>query len=168
MGLIAFAIMLLVGCINIFNAAHAFVDLMGSPRSEYFDKKVLGFSMSAIDQFLIATFFFIFSFGIFKLFLTRPGDQKYELTAFKVNNLDDLRDKLGKTIVLAIIIDYFKLALELTYNSSLTLLYLAIGILIIAIALFFTRGLVSSIKDKESGQSKIDLSDLTQIENPPG
>jgi len=56
-----------------------------------------------------------------------------------ITNLDDLKTKLGRVVIMVLIVVFFKQALEMTYTSPLDLLYLSLGALGISLALYFTR-----------------------------
>lgn len=151
-GLVAFIIMLILGCIEIFKALQALI-MSIYDSTAYSNKKVIDYAISAIDAYFIGTVFFIFSFGIYKLFLAKPSSQKYLTTVFKVENLDDLKNNLGNAIILALIISYFGVALELEYTSVLSLLYSALGVFVLAAALLLTKKFfVQSNKTKNDSE----------------
>jgi uncharacterized membrane protein YqhA len=59
-----------------------------------------------------------------------------------VSSLDDLKDKVARLILLVFTIEFFQRALHLRYDSSLDLLYLAGGVLLIS-GTFYLIGLRS-------------------------
>ncbi len=95
-----------------------------------------------VEGFLFALVLLIFALGIYELFIRDIGAADASPTskrAFRVESLDDLKEKLAKVIFLILIVRYFEYALDLPVKSSLDLLYLAVGILLIGVALYLTK-----------------------------
>jgi uncharacterized membrane protein YqhA len=57
-----------------------------------------------------------------------------------IENLDDLKDRLAKVVLLILIVKFFEQVLSLTFETPLELLYLAVGIALVAGALFLSHG----------------------------
>ena len=55
-----------------------------------------------------------------------------------IRSLDDLKDRLGKVVLLVLVIRFFQQALALDLSSPLELLYLGGGILLVGAALYLT------------------------------
>ncbi len=95
-----------------------------------------------IDAYLFATILLIFALGLYELFVSKI--EAAENSAFAerillVRSLDDLKDRLAKVIFLILIVKYFEYALEQQIHTSLDLLMLALGIALIALAIYLTR-----------------------------
>jgi uncharacterized membrane protein YqhA len=56
-----------------------------------------------------------------------------------IRSLDDLKEKLAKIIFLILIVRYFEYALDTNISTASDLLSLAPGIVLIAIAIWFTK-----------------------------
>lgn len=101
--------------------------------------------VSSVDVFLFALVLIIFGVGVYELFIAnvdpeeKPADSRP--TWLKISSVDDLKSSLGKVILMVLIVSFFKHVLEITAEmwSPLALLYLAIGILLIAGALYLTH-----------------------------
>lgn len=101
--------------------------------------------VSSVDVFLFALVLIIFGVGVYELFIANidPEDKPADTrpTWLKISSVDDLKSSLGKVILMVLIVSFFKHVLEITTDmwSPLALLYLAIGILLIAGALYLTH-----------------------------
>ena len=101
--------------------------------------------VSSVDVFLFALVLIIFGVGVYELFIANvdPEDKPADMrpTWLKISSVDDLKSSLGKVILMVLIVSFFKHVLEITSDmwSPLALLYLAIGILLIAGALYLTH-----------------------------
>jgi len=99
--------------------------------------------VSSVDTYLFATVLLIFSIGMYELFINKigsasrhPGSSPHWL---KVSSLDDLKSSLGKVILMILIVWFFEKSLVIEYHTSLDLLYLGIGILLVSWALYLTN-----------------------------
>ncbi len=109
---------------------------------EVLSQKLVASAIASIDMFLIATFLLIFSLGLYELFVSKidiaEKDPRSSRVLF-ITNLEDLKTKLGRVVIMVLIVTFFKKALELSYKTPLDLLYLSLGALGIALALYFTH-----------------------------
>ena len=56
-----------------------------------------------------------------------------------IHSLDDLKDRLAKVVLMILIVTFFKNVIHTTFEDPLNILYLGVGILFIALALFFSH-----------------------------
>jgi uncharacterized membrane protein YqhA len=109
------------------------------------DRKVLKIEMvahtvGAIDGFLLATILLIFSLGLYELFISDIDEAKNSGQSAKVlviNSLDDLKSKLAKVILMILVVTFFEFSLSMSFTGALDLVYFALGILMISLALYF-------------------------------
>jgi uncharacterized membrane protein YqhA len=95
-----------------------------------------------VDGYLFATILIIFALGIYELFISKIDaieDSTIASRVLLIKNLDDLKDRLAKVVFLILIVRYFQYALEAEIHTTLDLLYLAVGIALIAVALYLTK-----------------------------
>ena len=95
-----------------------------------------------VDGYLFATILIIFALGLYELFISKIDAIENSPVAPRlllIRSLDDLKERLAKVVFLILIVRYFEYALESTPSTPLDLLYLAIGIALIAIALYLTK-----------------------------
>ena len=120
--------------------------------------------VSSVDVFLFALVLIIFGVGVYELFIANvdPEDKPAESrpTWLKISSVDDLKSSLGKVILMVLIVSFFKHVLEIDSEhwTPTSLLYLAIGILLISGALYLTHkssGDEHPVKSKEGGKEGI-------------
>ncbi|MGE3537440.1 MAG: YqhA family protein [Candidatus Tectimicrobiota bacterium] len=97
--------------------------------------------IKAVDNYLIAAILLLFALGLYELFISRmdaAGRRQLMPQRLQVHNLDDLKDRIAKLILLVLVIEFFQHALELSYTTPIDLLYLAIGVLLISGAFYLS------------------------------
>jgi uncharacterized membrane protein YqhA len=106
---------------------------------EKFHEMIVGGLIGAIDLYLMAVVMFIFSFGIYELFISPIDIAKKESVSkvLEIHSLDELKDKLGKVIVMVLIVNFFQRVLFTSYSGAVDLMYFAGSILALALALYF-------------------------------
>jgi len=95
-----------------------------------------------VDLYLVATFMLIFAMGLYELFIGRiEAAEESEVGArlLRIHDLDDLKDRLTKIVMLILAMLFLEFALKLTPGTYLELLQLALGGVLIAGALFLSR-----------------------------
>lgn len=95
-----------------------------------------------VDGYLLGTVLLIFALGLYELFISRIDQAEKSETASRVliiHNLDDLKNRLAKVILMILIVKYFEHAVSMDFSSPMDLLYLAGGIALIGLALFLTH-----------------------------
>ena len=107
--------------------------------------------IALIDGYLLGAFMFIFGFGLYELFLADFQEAKSSEASgriLRIKSLDDLKTRLGKVILIILIVEIFKDAFEIKADSPLDLLYVAAAIALIGLALYLTRGSGSERKNE--------------------
>ena len=107
---------------------------------ENFHEMIVGGIIGAVDLYLIAVVLLIFSFGIYELFISEIDDAENSEVGSKIlaiHSLDELKDKLGKVVVMVLIVSFFKKVIHMNFSTPLEMLYLAGSILFLALALYF-------------------------------
>ncbi len=103
---------------------------------------ILAHIVDTVDGYLLATVMLIFAMGLYELFISKiDAVENSELAerVLLIKNLDDLKDRLAKVILLMLVVKFFQYALELKYSNPLELLYLAVGIVLVAGALYLSH-----------------------------
>lgn len=90
-----------------------------------------------LDTFLLSSVLFIFSFGLYELFVS-PIDKSQEHTtqAFQIKSIDQLKQKLGKVIIMLLVIKVFAFLVEIKPTDMIEMLYLAIIVLLVSVSLW--------------------------------
>ena len=103
--------------------------------------EVLGEFVGGVDLYLVGIALLIFSYGTYELLISdvSPG-RKGNGTSFKgvldVKSLDDLKEKLVKVLVVALLVVAFKSMIALPIPDRLSLLYYSIALLLLTFCAF--------------------------------
>lgn len=96
--------------------------------------------ISSVDAFLFATVLLIFAMGIYELFISKidPASRTAESRPnwLQIHSLDDLKGAVGKVILMILIVRLFEQAVKMKYERPLDLLYLGLGVVFVAAALY--------------------------------
>ena len=109
--------------------------------------------ITMIDGYLLGAFMLIFGFGLYELFLAQIQEAKASRMSARilhVESLDDLKSRLGKVILIILIVEIFKDGFQIKAQSPLDVLYVAAGIALIGLALYLTHSSGSEKKKAES------------------
>lgn len=120
-----------------------FIDItfFGAPDDD-FHITAVSHIITAVDDFLLAIVLLIFAFGMYELFISdievaREGDNHSKV--LMITSLDDLKDRLGKVILMILIVAFFKNVLHVKFDDPLNILYMGAGILCVALASYFSH-----------------------------
>ena len=110
--LLAAVIMFLKGCIELVQAAIAFVPaLWHFQPTQADDKQVLVSVMPAIDYYLFATALLIFSMGSYELSISEIDPASRGASSrpnwLNMRSLDDLKSHMGKVITMILVVNFF-------------------------------------------------------------
>ncbi|WP_346797479.1 YqhA family protein [Halomonas sp. Bachu 37] len=92
----------------------------------------------AVDIYLIAIVLLIFGLGVYRLFVS-PIEQAEEHTPrhpFNVQSFDQLKDKIARVVILAVIIEFFRAVVDIRFQTPLDAIYLALSVLALSAALY--------------------------------
>lgn len=92
----------------------------------------------AVDLYLIAVVLLIFAFGLYELFISDIDIAKSSTSSkiLEIKNLDQLKDKLAKVIVMVLIVSFFNRVLHMEIKNSTDMLYFALSILALSGGLY--------------------------------
>lgn len=97
--------------------------------------------ISSIDLFLIGIVLLIFGFGVYELFVKEINFAKARFieSTLQIKNLDQLKNKIIKVVIIVLIVKYFEKILKLSQNftSPLDILYFSTSILCICFGYYF-------------------------------
>lgn len=109
--------------------------------------------VEVVDGYLLATVMLIFSLGLYELFISDIDEAHGSRASSKIlviENLDDLKARLAKVILMILIVTLFEHALKMKMNSALDLLYLGGSIALIGLALYLTHAAEAHDGDKDN------------------
>lgn len=121
--------------------------------------EAVGMVVKVIDIFLLAIVLMIFGLGLYELYISKI-DHAYEnhdesaTHMLSITSLDDLKSRLGKVIMMILIVKFFEMAIGMEIEGIQDLLIFSAGILMIAMTLF-----VSERVAHKSGEWKTRASD---------
>ena len=119
-------------------------ELAGHETEQHGGSAVITILISAVDEFLFATVLLIFSLGLYELFISNIDQMKSDMAKrpswLRVSSLDDLKESLGKVILMILIVTFLKKTLIIQFQNAIDLLFLGIGILLVSGAMYLTHG----------------------------
>lgn len=104
--------------------------------------ELLSAFVSSVDIYLFAMVLVIFGVGIYELFINKIdpvlNNQTVRPSWLQISSIDDLKSSLGKVILMVLIVSFLSITLthKTAYSEPLHLLYLAGGVLLVALALY--------------------------------
>ena len=96
--------------------------------------------ITAVDDFLLAIVLLIFALGVYELHIDKLDfirDNEAAGKLLQIESLDDLKDRLGKVILMILIVTFFKNVLTVKFDDPLNILYMGGGIFLVALASYF-------------------------------
>ncbi|AAC06600.1 YqhA family protein [Aquifex aeolicus] len=139
MSLFASLLLFLAG---VYEIIYPVIKLVDTGDYEIFQRKILASVISSLDLFLIATFLIIFSLGLYELFISKidPAERDQRSSRILiVRNLEDLKMKLGKIVIMVLSVYFFKQALFFNFTQSIDFLFFGLGLVSIALALYLSH-----------------------------
>ncbi len=140
-GLIGAFILFIVASMDIYNvAAYVINTIITHAHPEHFHEDIVAGIIGAVDLYLIAVVMFIFSFGLYELFISNidaAGDKDDDNKILNITSLDQLKDKIAKVIVMVLVVSFFQKVLHMEYNTALEMMYFALSITALSIGLYF-------------------------------
>ena len=132
-----------IDVMNLFSHALHYADstLTVEARKALHDSTV-SHIVEVVDGYLLATVMLIFSLGMYELFISdidQAHGNKSSSKILVINNLDDLKSRLAKVILMILIVTLFENALNMHLGTPLDLVYLGASIALIALALYLTH-----------------------------
>mgnify|MGYP003457592339 FL=1 len=140
-GLIGAIILFIVASVDIFEVLVYTLDVyLNGLHPENFHEEIVSKIIGAVDLYLIAVVMLIFAFGLYELFISKidaAENSKSGNNILAIHSLDQLKDKIAKVIVMVLIVSFFQKVLHTSYDGALQMLYFALSIGILSVALFF-------------------------------
>jgi uncharacterized membrane protein YqhA len=114
--------------------------------------------VEVVDGYLLALVMVIFSLGMYELFISDIDEARASHTSSRIlviEDLDDLKNRLAKVILMILIVKLFEWALKLPLQTPLDLVYLATSIALVGLALFLTHA-AEGTQHQGRGDSGVD------------
>ena len=115
-------------------------DLVGEARKD-FRAETVTHVVEIIDGYLLATVLLIFALGLYELFISKieQAESSETPSVLAIHSLDDLKTRLGRVIIMILIVNFFEHAITMDFHGPLDLLALAGGIALIGLTLYLTH-----------------------------
>lgn len=136
----------LVGAIILFVVAsydvasitgYTYHGLFAHPHPENFHENIVAAIIGAVDLYLIAVVMFIFSFGIYELFISHIDEAEGQHgQILEIHNLDQLKDKIAKVIVMVLVVNFFQRVLHTKFETPEEMMYFAFSITALSAGLY--------------------------------
>jgi uncharacterized membrane protein YqhA len=98
--------------------------------------------VEVVDGYLLAVVLLIFSLGLYELFISdidQAHGSKASSKILVISNLDDLKSRLAKVILMIMIVTLFEEAINMHISQPIDLIYMGGAIALIALALYLTH-----------------------------
>ena len=134
--------------IGVQSTAKAASEVISSIRTgeEADANRVIVYLISSLDEFLLGIILIIISLGVYELFISEIDVIKSEKDGKSLypkwltfHSLEELKATLTKVIIIILMVYFFKSVVLLKFTQPLSILYLAISILLIALANYFSH-----------------------------
>lgn len=116
--------------------------------------------ITAVDDSLLAMVLLIFGLGVYELHIRKikyANDNVRTGKILQITSLDDLKDRLGKVILMILIVAFFKNVIHVEFDSPLKVLYMGGGIVLVALAGYLGRkGHVGTHQAQEPDKMRAD------------
>ena len=130
----------LVGSFKIVKSlTHPFLKDSGSATAINLDvNEMLKLIIGAIDFYLIGVVLLMFSFGIYELFVSKIdiARKNLDVTILEVENIDQLKNKIIKVIIMVLIVSFFERILTMPYSTPQDMMYFAFSILALSLGVY--------------------------------
>lgn len=131
-----------LGSYEIYHSIVHFNPITNTEYSADHSKMLLGL-ITAIDLYLIGVVLLIFGFGIYELFISKIDIARADegVTILEIENLDELKNKIIKVIIMVLIVSFFESILEMRagYKDPLDMLYFALSIFALSLGVYFIK-----------------------------
>jgi len=139
-GLIGAFVLFIVASMDIWGVAtYTFNTIITNAHPAKFHEDIVAGIIGAVDLYLIAVVMFIFSFGLYELFISDidEADGANGSKILAIHSLDQLKDKIAKVIVMVLVVSFFQKVLHMEYATALEMLYFALSIASLSVGLYF-------------------------------
>ncbi|MEL6262697.1 MAG: YqhA family protein [Cyanobacteria bacterium J06626_6] len=117
--------------------------------------RIVSYVIGGIDYYLIGIVLLIFSFGVYELFISKIDVRfEHDINVLQSESLEELKSKLVRVIVVALIVSLFKKMLSLEVSQAIDLVYLALAIFLISVSSYLLQLQHASSSEDEAAEEK--------------
>ncbi|MFA4824556.1 MAG: YqhA family protein [Methanoregula sp.] len=136
-GALSAIVLFLAGSTEIYHILVGYIQVGAHPLTH---EQILIGIIGAVDFYLIGLVLIIFSFGIYELFISDIDIARIEGgfgSILDIENLDDLKNKIIKVIIMVLIVTFFQRILSMEFTTSIDMLAMAVSICLICVGVYF-------------------------------
>ncbi len=118
-----------------------YASLAGDERRALHDGTITHI-VEVVDGYLLATVMLIFSLGLYELFISdidQAQGSRASSRILVIRNLDDLKGRLAKVILMIMIVTLFQEAINMKVQTPVDLIYMGGSIALVALALYLSH-----------------------------
>ena len=130
----------IIGSYEIINSIWHYIEYMQKDLKAA-HSELLVHVIGAIDLYLIGVVLMIFGFGIYELFISKIdiARRDEDITILEIKDLDELKNKIIKVIIMVLIVSFFERVLKMEYSEPLDMLYFAVSIFALSFGVYLIR-----------------------------
>ncbi|WP_371186324.1 YqhA family protein [Thalassotalea maritima] len=130
-----------LGLYEVIHLISALSDYLITQSTTVTRDNIILYVVEILDTFLLASVLFIFAFGLYELFISPiENTRQHASKAYEIKSIDQLKAKLGKVVIMLLVIKVFAYLVEIKPTDILGLLYLAFIVLLVAVSLWLGNG----------------------------
>jgi len=139
-GLLGAIILFIVASMGIWDVAVKAYQVIAHviEHPEHFHEDIVAGIIGAVDLYLIAVVMFIFAFGLYELFISDidQAEGKNGSKLLAIHDLDQLKDKIAKVIVMVLVVNFFQRVLRTNFTTAEEMMYFAFSITALSAGLY--------------------------------
>jgi uncharacterized membrane protein YqhA len=136
--LIGSLVLFVVGTLDIFKVGISTINYYLGRSEQDIHEFIVTDIILAVDIYLVAVVLLMFGAGVYRLFIS-PIDQSEESDIahpFNIQTFDELKDKIVRVVILAVIIEFFRAVVDIQFITPLDAIYLALSVLALAASVY--------------------------------
>lgn len=145
-------VLFIVGTLDIFKVGLSTLNYYLGRSEQDIHEFIVTDIILAIDIYLVAVVLLMFGAGVYRLFIS-PIDQSEESGIghpFNIQTFDELKDKIVRVVILAVIIEFFRAVVDIQFITPLDAIYLALSVLALAASVYLMN--MNQGKKTEAGK----------------
>ena len=136
--LIGSLVLFIVGTLDIFKVGISAINYYLGRSEQDIHEFIVTDIILAVDIYLVAVVLLMFGAGVYRLFIS-PIDQSEASDIahpFNIQTFDELKDKIVRVVILAVIIEFFRAVVDIQFITPLDAIYLALSVLALAASVY--------------------------------
>jgi len=146
-------VLFIVGTMDLFGVARMTLYYYLGQESQDIHEFLITDIILAIDIYLVAVVLLVFGAGAYRLFISPidESEQSGPTHPFNIQTFDELKDKIVRVVILAVIIEFFRAVVDIRFATPLDAIYLALSVLALAASVYLMNMSHDKKKEAKSG-----------------